>query len=250
MRKWFLTYLVLTLVSCNGDGFSDCFQNAGDTVRDEVTVPAFTAITVFENVRLVLRDGAEQKVEIETGEFLRDEVSAVVEGDRLLLRDENNCNFVREFGLTTVYVTAPDITEIRSNTGFPIESDGVLGYPSLTLFSESFTNPEEETTDGSFELEVASENISITTNGIAFFELGGTVENLNVFIAAGDSRIDAERLIAQNVTLNHRGSNDILIFPEQTLNGVIRGTGDVVSFNRPPVINVEELFNGRLIFRD
>ena len=211
MKKLMFTYLMLLLVACNGDGFSDCFQNAGDTVRDEVTVPAFTAITVFENVRLVLRDGPEQKVEIETGEFLRDEVSAVVEGDRLVLRDENNCNFVREFGLTTVYVTAPDITEIRSNTGFPIESDGVLGYPSLTLFSESFTNPEEETTDGSFVLQVASENISITTNGIAFYELTGTVENLNVFIAAGDSRVDAERLIAQNVTLNHRGSNDILI---------------------------------------
>lgn len=238
------------LSACNGDNVPDCFQNAGALVREEIVVPDFTKITVFENVKLVIKQGAEQKLEVETGEFLREEVIVSVEGDRLVLRDENGCNFVRDFGLTTVYVTAPNITEIRSSTGFPITSDGVLGYPSLTLLSESFTEPEAETTDGEFNLEVDSENIGIVTNGIAFFELGGTVENFSITIAAGDSRVETSGLIAQNVTINHRGSNDVLIDPRQSLSGVIRGTGDVISFNRPSEVNVEVLFNGRLIFRE
>ncbi len=245
-----LLFLAVAQWACNGENAPDCFQNAGEITREAVTVPDFSKITVFENVTLVLRQGETLAVEIETGAFLRPEVSAVVEGDRLVLRDANDCNFFRDFGLTVVYVTAPNITEIRSSTGFPISSDGVLAYPELTLLSESFVNPETVTTDGSFDLELNTERVSITSNGIAFFKLSGTANNLNVSIAAGDSRVEAEALTATNVTLNHRGSNDIRIRPQESLTGVIRGTGDVVSFTRPATVAVEELFTGSLIFRD
>ena len=116
--------------------------------------------------------------------------------------------------------------------------------------SESFNNPETETTDGSFNLELVSETVSILTNGIAFFQLAGTAANFNITVAAGDSRIEAENLIANNVNLNHRGSNNIFVNPQQRISGVIRGNGDVISSNRPPEIEIEELFNGRLIFID
>ncbi|WP_373516246.1 GIN domain-containing protein, partial [Pricia sp.] len=130
-----LLLVALFFFGCNGENAPDCLQNSGDLIREEVPVPNFTKITVFENVALVLKQGDVQKVEIETGEYLSDEVSTTVEGDRLLLKDTNDCNYFREYGLTTVYVTSPDITEIRSSTGWPIKSDGVLGYERLTLLS-------------------------------------------------------------------------------------------------------------------
>ncbi len=240
----------ILLLSCNGDNTPDCFQNAGDLVRNEVAVANFDKITVFERVRLVLRQDAVQRVEIETGEFLKDEVSATVKNGTLILRNANSCNLFREYGLTTVFVSSPNITEIRSSTGLPIESDGVLGFPSLQLISESFINTDTETTDGSFDLELASETVGILVNGIAFFKLSGSTENLSVTIAAGDSRVEAEQLTAQNVNVNHRGSNNIRINPQESLVGVIRGTGDVLSFNRPETIDVEVLFRGKLIFKD
>nr|WP_299073504.1 head GIN domain-containing protein [uncultured Allomuricauda sp.] len=250
MKKWTITYLVFLLIACNGDNVPDCFQNAGDLIREAVELPEFTKITAFENVSVVVKQGPDQLVEIETGEFLRNEVSAKVEEGRLILRNENDCNFVRDYGITTIYITSPEITEIRSGSGLSISSDGVLNYPNLTLLSESFSEPEAETTDGSFDLNVASENISIVVNGIAFFQLQGTTSNLSIFIAAGDPRIEAEELVSENVSINHRGSNDVLVNPQQRISGVIRGTGDVISSNRPPEIEVEELFNGRLIFID
>ncbi|MCB0373321.1 MAG: DUF2807 domain-containing protein [Muricauda sp.] len=247
--KW-LTYLFLLLIACNGDNVPDCFQNAGDLVRRIVDVPEFSKITVFENLQLVLVDGAEQKVEIETGEYLFNDVSAVVEDGRLIVRNENSCNYVRDYGLTTIYVTSPNVSEIRSSTGFPISSDGILNYPTLSLIAESFNNPETETTDGSFDLEVNASNVSIVVNGIAYFKLRGNTNNFNVTVAAGDSRIEAENLVSENVDLNHRGSNDVYVNPQERISGVIRGTGDVISINRPPEIEVEELYNGRLIFQD
>ncbi len=247
--KLFFVLSVLIFVGCNKDSAPDCLQNSGEIIRKEVSVPDFTKITVFEKVGLILKQGDTQKVEIETGEFLLEEVSAVVEGDRLILRNENGCNLFREYGLTKIYVTAPNITEIRSSTGEAIRSDGVLEYPNLELFSESFLEPKAETTDGEFDLELNAQSVSVVANGIAYFKLSGAAENIGLIIAAGDSRIEAQNLTAQNVFLDHRGSNDMFIDPQLSVSGVIRGIGDVISSNRPETVEVEEIYKGRLIFR-
>lgn len=218
-------------------------------MREEVSVPDFNTITAFENIELILEQGDTQRVEVETGAHLREEVSIEVRDGRLLLKDTNNCNLFREYGSTRIYVTSPNIEEIRSSTGFPIRSDGALSYDEITLYSESFVDPSSETTDGSFDLELVSQDIHIVVNGIAFLRLTGNTANLNITIAAGDSRIEADGLVAQTVTLDHRGTNDIFVNPQQALNGVIRGTGDVISFHRPALVDVEILYTGRLLFR-
>lgn len=249
--RYFVGFLICwVMISCNSENAPDCFQTAGNLVREEVEIPEFNKITIFEKVALVLKQGDIQKVELETGENLKEEISISVEGDRLILRNENGCNLLRDYGQTTVYVTSPDINEIRSSTGLIVKSDGILAYPSLTLFSESFVVPEAETTDGEFDLNLNSENVSIVVNGIAYFKLRGATQNLNINVAAGDSRVEAQQLIAETISLNHRGSNDILVNPQESISGVIRGYGDVISFTRPATINVEEIFNGRLIFKD
>ena len=245
-----LYVVVFLMFSCNNENTPDCFQNAGEIVRAEVDLDSFSKITVFEKVELILKQGDVRKVEIETGEFLLNEVMAEVEGDRLILRNGNGCNFLRDYGLTRVYVTSPNITEIRSSTGLPILSDGILGYPSLRLFSESFVDPKAETTDGEFDLELDSENVVVIVNGIAYFKLKGNTGNLSITVAAGDSRIEAKNLVADNVSLNHRGTNDVEINPQQSISGVIRGTGDVISFNQPTAVDVEVLYTGRLIFKN
>ncbi len=242
--------LVLLLVSCNTENAPDCFQSAGELVRTEVAVPEFSTITVFERLNLVLIQGETQRVEIESGEFLLNEITAKVEGNRLVVRNENGCNLFRDYGLSTVYVTSPNISEVRSSTGLLISSQGVLNYPNLRLLSESFTDPEIETSSGSFDLELANENVTLVVNGIAYFRLRGLTENLTVTVAAGDSRIEAEKLSATNVTVNHRGTNDVLVNPQERISGLISGYGDVISINRPEEITVDEIFEGRLIFMD
>lgn len=243
-------FLLLLLAACSGENAPDCLQTAGDLVREELVTDDFDRITVYENVRAVIKHGPDFRLEVETGSNLRSEVSALVRDGRLELRNGNSCNLFRDYGLTTFYITTPDLKEIRSSTGLPIESDGILPFKELQLQSESFSNPETPTTDGSFNLTLNSGTISVVTNGIAYFELSGNTENLVLNIAAGDSRIDASGLQARNVAVNHRGTNDMLVSPSFALRGQIRGTGDVVSFNRPDTVEVEILYKGRLLFRD
>lgn len=248
--RWLLLVAVFWLASCSTENAPDCFQTSGDLISEEIPVSAFNSITVFENIELILRNGPEQSVQVVTGENLRNEITAEVVDDRLILRNENGCNLLRSYGKTKFYVTTPALAEIRSSTGSPIRSEGILTVDELRLISESFNNPEAETTDGSFELDVNATKIAIVANGIAYFAINGVTEDFAITVAAGDSRIEANGLVADRISLNHRGTNDILIRPQSSLSGVIRGTGDVISYNRPDSVNIAILYKGKLIFKD
>ena len=54
--------------------------------------------------------------------------------------------------------------------------------------------------------------------------------------------------MAQNVTIYHRGSNDIIVNPQQELKANLVSTGNVSAVNTPPIIDVTEQFDGRVIF--
>ncbi|WP_299431768.1 head GIN domain-containing protein [uncultured Aquimarina sp.] len=249
MKKLVFIILVIGVIACDTENSIDCFQRTGDIVREEISVSDFTRIIVNPNVELILKEGEITSVVIETGDNLIDEVSAIVEGDRLVLRNTNDCNFVRDFNQTRVFVTAPNITEIRSATQFDISSDGVLKYPSLTLLSEDFVEDTEGTTTGTFNLEINNENLTVTGNNIATFFISGETNVLKVTFASGTGRFEGANLIAENIGIFHRGTNKIIVNPQQSIVGEIRSTGDVISINRPSVIEVEEFFTGRLIFQ-
>jgi hypothetical protein len=154
---------------------------------------------------------------------------------------------VRDYAITKIYVEAPDLIEIRTSSQYEISSDGILNYNSLTLYSEDFSGGSEFTV-GDFRLTVASESINISSNNISFFYLDGTVTNLFVGFYSGSGRFEGENLVAENVNVFHRSTNDIVVNPIQLLTGQLRGTGDLISVNEPPVVDVDVIYTGQLIF--
>jgi len=248
MKKFLYILLVTILFSCNSEDANDCFQTAGRIIEEEITVGNFNRILVNRDVSLVVRQGADYEVVVETGENLINDVTAQVVGDQLVLTDNNTCNFVRDFGITTIYVTTPTLTEIRCSTQFEMTSDGILNFETLHLISENFNAPDTFPI-GDFRMQLDVENLRITSNGLSFFYVSGEAENANISFAAGDGRFEGENLVAQNVNVFHRGSNDMVVNPQQSITGQILSTGNVISVNEPPEVNVEEVFNGRLIFQ-
>lgn len=250
MRNWlyiFIQILLVCFISCDTENAPDCFQRTGDIIRKEITVPNFNRILVNPNVEMVLKQGKETSVVIETGDNLIDEVTAKVEGGRLILEDTNNCNLVRDFNQTKIFVTAPNITEIRSATQFDISSEGVLFYPNLVLISEDF-NEDTGNTTATFHLTINNQSLKVVGNNITSYFINGEVDDLNVSLFSGTGRFEGKNLIAQNVLVFHRGSNKIIVNPQLSIKGEIRSTGDVISLNKPDIVDVEQFFTGSLIF--
>ncbi|APY08844.1 hypothetical protein BWZ20_11270 [Winogradskyella sp. J14-2] len=246
MKK--IIYLLVFLVfACNSEDANDCFQTSGTIVQQEIDVVGFERILVNRDIELIITEAPEYKVTIETGENLINDVKAEVIGDRLVLTDDNTCNYVRDYGITKIYVEAPNLKEIRTSSQYEISSNGVLSYPSLKLLSEDF-NEATDFTVGDFRLSINSESLRITSNNISSFYINGEVENLFVGFFSGSGRFEGENLIAQNVEVNHRGSNDMIVNPQASLTGILRGTGHLISVNEPPLVAVERIYSGQLFF--
>ena len=214
MKKLIYIAFVVLIVSCNSENAGDCFQTSGTIIQQEIMVETFDKILVNRDVELILKDGAEQKVIIETGKNLFNDVEAIVVDGKLILTDNNTCNYVRNYGITKVYVTSPNITEIRSSTQYDIRSDGVLTYPSLRILSEDYSAPDSFTV-GNFYLEIENNTFSLVFNNLSNAYISGTTNNLNVTFASGTSRFEGNDLEAQNISIWNRSSNDMILNPIQ-----------------------------------
>ncbi len=248
MRVLFVLLVIFTAGCDSGDGW-DCIQTAGSTIDLYYELEPFTKIRVNRNVELILKQGDTQEVRIVTGENLLSDVSAEVIDGQLVLSDKNNCNFVRDSGITKAYVTAPNIEEILCSTQFLISSDGVLNYEKLYLISENFEQPDIFNV-GDFDLEVNSDELRVFSNGVSIFNVRGNTAFLYVGFFAGTGRFEGKDLIADKVQIYPDGFNDMVVNPQNEINGEMRGTGDVICHNTPPINTVNVLYTGQLIFVD
>lgn len=241
----------MILTGCDSENAPDCFQSSGDMIEEVYDVDDFNKIIVWDRVKLVLVEGPEKRVMVRTGENLFNEIRVRVEDSILKVSDRNSCNFVREIDEgTTVFVTAPvDTLEVRNSSGLTVENIGRITNKKLVLISEDPLENDEFHIDGDFNLEnIQVSSLVVTANGLSTFRLKGTARSATYGLQDGDVRVEAGDLITDNVNLFHRSTNKLIIYPTETLRGRIVSLGDVISKNRPPVVSVNELYTGKLIF--
>ncbi len=242
--KKILFLLIAIQFSCNP---KDCFKSTGKIIEQEVTLSNFNEIYAGNEISVILKQGATQKVIIKTGENLIDNINVEVIDNELRLSDDNDCNFTRDYAVTKILITSPNITKIRSSTARIIQSDGVLNYPQITLISEDNTQT-NALNIGDFDLKITANRINIVANGNSVFKLEGTANRLIVGFYSGSSRFEGENLLANEVQIIQKSTNDILTYPLDKITGEIFSIGNVISFNHPLLVDVQEHYSGQLIF--
>lgn len=246
----YLIYILFSLIifSCDQKDAWDCIQASGATVFQELTVAPFERILVNRDIELIVKQGMEYKVEIQTGANLVNDIEVVVLDSQLQLTDHNTCNLVRDYGLTKMIVTTPFLSEIRSSTQYLTSSDGVLTFENLKLISENFNS--DYISSGDFNITVNSQTLSVLANSLSVFEISGFTDSLSVGFYGGVCEFKGANLIAQHVQIFHRSSHDMIVNPQQSLEGEIRSVGDVISIQTPAVVDVEQYYTGQLLFLD
>ncbi|WP_111708826.1 head GIN domain-containing protein [Lutibacter citreus] len=247
MKKLVYILFIIGLISCNNEDSGDCFQTAGKIIKQEFEVPTFNKILVEQRVELIIKEGPVQKVIVETGKNLLPDINVEVTDGIITLTNNNTCNFLRDYGLTKVYITSPDINEIRNGSELNVTSDGLLTYPSLYLRSTG--EGHKFLAVGDWHLNIENNSLTILSNGIANFYMNGTTNNLRILFADGDTRFEGEKYIAKNVSIFQVSSNDILVNPTESLKGTVQSTGSVISYNKPPIVEVDVQSIGKLIFK-
>ena len=244
-----LIYIVVLLLSgCAIEDPSACFESGGKEISKTLALDEFSRVIVREGIALQLAQGDQNNLRITHAENFMDNITTEIVDGRLYISNNNECKFFNGYRPAQLLLTAKNITEIRNASQYTITNIDTLRYASLTLISEDFL--EQEVNVGDFDLRVNAPNLSIITNDVSNFFLAGKVQNFDINFASGQGKLTASKLETQNIHLFHRGTNDLVVYPVQEIKGEIRGTGNVIAINRPPVIAVEEFYTGRLIFKN
>jgi len=239
--------LLLVFTACEKP--SECIESTGDIVSRSVSVSAFTKIKVYKGIAVVLEEGPNYEVKITTGANLIDNIEVAQNNNQLVIKDKTTCNWLREYGQTTVYITTPNLEEIYSKSDRDIRSNGTLHFPLLRILSlDKDADGETGAGTGDFYLAIENNQLEIENNNVSRYFLSGTTTNFKLNFYAGDGRIEAANLVAQNINVYHRGSNDWTVKPIQSISGTILSTGNIILKNNPPNIVVQELYLGHLIY--
>jgi hypothetical protein len=252
MKKHIL-YLLLLLITISCGISEDCFKGNGNQVTQTFPLEGFSKIKVYDGIGLVIKEGPNYEVKITTSDKIIDDIEVKLEGDMLIVKDHSTCNIARDYGQTTVYVTIPDGTnlpliqelELHCKTEQKMASEGVLHSPIIRLYSIDLS---DGAGTGDFHLTIDNGQLVVESNNVSNFYLSGQSENLHVFFSWGNGIFYGESLKATTITFYHRGSNDMILFPLNSLSGSIYSTGNVVLKKNPiETPNVIQHFTGRLI---
>jgi hypothetical protein len=146
-------------------------------------------------------------------------------------------------------VTTPTLEEIYSKTERNISSDGVLTFPVLKVYSlDKAGDGDSGAGTGDFILNVDNDYLHIESNNVSRFFLSGHTNEANLYFSFGDGRIEAKDLIAQSITVYHRGSNDMIVHPVQSITGLLNSTGNLILTNVPPIVDLQQLYYGHVIY--
>uniref|UniRef100_UPI004048F22E GIN domain-containing protein n=1 Tax=Flavobacterium sp. TaxID=239 RepID=UPI004048F22E len=244
--------LLFLITSC---GISeDCFKGNGNQITQTFPLDNFTKIKVYDGVGLIVKEGSNYEVKIETSDNIIDNLEVRLEGDMLVVKDNSTCNIVRDYGKTVVYVTVPDGSilplipelELHCKTEQKIQSNGVLHSTIVRLFSIGDDGDSSGT--GDFYLNVDNSQLVVESNNVSNFYINGHSDEMLLNFYFGNGRFYGDELEAENIKIFQRGSNDMFVYPIQKIEGTIYATGNVILKNIPPIIDVEEVFRGRLIY--
>jgi hypothetical protein len=240
--------LIIVFISCDSENANDCLQVDGDDITRTIELPFFDKVRTENDMRLEITQGETQSITIETKENLFNDLVFKVEDDTFIMQNKNGCNVFRNFGQTLVRITVPNLTFIKNSATYEIRSKGTLSFPVVRLESITTLGIDDTNKSGDFFLDLQSERISVVANGMSDFHITGTTEDLNIIFSDEFPKFYGEDFIAQDVVVSHTGAAPMIVNPQESITGTIRATGDVIAKNMPPIIDVEELFTGRLLF--
>ena len=238
-----LVGLILVGIGCSKP--SECIEATGSIITKDFTVSDFDKIIVHQGISLVVTEGPIYKVEVQTGENLMSNIEVRVDGDLLTLKDNTTCNWVREYGNTVVYITAPNITELHSKTERTIASNGVLKFPVLRLIAMDLSNGAGT---GDFNIQVNNSQLVIENNNVSRYYISGQTDALLVNFYDGNGRFNGDNLTAKKINIYHRGSNDMVVNPSESIIGKMVSTGNVILKNNLSIVDLKQLNQGRVIY--
>lgn len=173
--------LVLTTTSCFIDGLTGIKGN-GEVVSEDRTInSSFNEIKVQQGIQVFLTQGNSTELKVEADENIIDLLITEVKDNELQIYFEKNVNRAKS---RTVYLTANEISKIRTSSGALVKTENTIETNSLELDSSS---------GSTIKVTVNASEISSSSSSGSNINIYGKTKTFSSSASSGSS-IDADKL--------------------------------------------------------
>jgi hypothetical protein len=211
---------LLGLSGCRKEVWDDCFTGVGDIVSDERMISGFTGIDISDRFDLVIVPDTVDRVILETGDRLLEQIRTELDGGTLVVRDGNTCNWVRRADVPmTLTVHCRRLQELTCRGTGDVSTQGTIDVPwfHLRLWGAM----------GTHDLSVNADSCVLHANtGPGDVYLHGNVHHLLLY-SGGRGIIDTRDAQADICDVNNSSVNDIYLRANSSVGAVINFSGNV-----------------------
>ena len=208
--RYILLILITLFYSCSSDDDNggplpiNCLDGQGLVVMETRSVQNFHSInnTVFADI--FISQGPQEDLVIEAQQNILAELETLVVNNELIITVKRCVDIDQAI---KIYITVPDIRNLKLNGVGEIVSQNDFNIPSL----------------------------NVVLAGAGNFTLDGTVNDLNIELD-GVGNVMAFQLESNNCDVSIAGVGDVEVFVNDELNVVITGSG-IVYYKGNPIIN-------------
>lgn len=246
-RNYKLLVLTFTLIllSCKKAENRSCFKSNGNQISKEIKVNSFYKIKLYEHLEFVLIQDSLDKVVLNGGENLLNEIEVVLEKNTLSIRNKNKCNFLRSYSnKIQVEIHFTNIEVIDFYGSEVLKNIDTLKFNNLNLtmsdcsgsvdlvLNSNFMIANIANGYGDFKLQGNANYSNIKVKGNGFCDTYGFLVQDSIIIVSNtvsDIKINADQLDLKVETNNkgnvyYRGTPFIKVFNKY-------GDGDLIDKN-------------------
>jgi hypothetical protein len=209
----------------------------GDVTTQDRQVPAFDAIKVGCAINLIISQGEQQSVKVQTDENLQDRIITKVENGTLNL----SCDKVNNATKMDIIVTVVKLSKIDASGASKVTGETTLKSDVFGLYTSGAAKANLNIETGIFNNETSgAANNSITLNaktanteisGAGNMALKGTAEQHNTEVS-GAGNLKAFEFITDKTNAEVSGAGNAKIMARKQLKANLSGAGNITYFDK------------------
>jgi len=234
-----LGYLVvlILMLGCSKEK-NDCMKSTGEIIFVDRELALFSEIEINNNVNVILTQDTFSSIMVEAGENLIEKITTVVQGDRLVIQNENKCNWVRSYDYAVnVHVSVTNLQRIEHNGYGKISSTNTIQSDGIVISINA---------NGDVELDINMPYCFSDMHKSGDLILSGYAR-LNGLWASGNNWIRCKDLKTDTTFIESGTTGDSYVNASLRLQALVKGPGDIFYSGSPIDVVTEITGEGAVI---
>jgi len=200
-------------------------RGTGEIIKQVRQTGTFDAVKISGAQSVVLMNGNQYSVVIETHENLLDHISVVIQNDMLWFEYKN----IKDYNKLKFYITAPEYKKVLVSGASDVISPDTLAGDYLRISASGASN---------VNLFVNYQSIKSSAAGASDITLAGTAI-AHVVEAGGASNLIAKSLTTETTVLNAKGASTCFVEAKSSLTYKVSGASTVKYVGKPQTLIIQ-----------